>query len=62
MNTTPRKRRSAARIGAWQMNTWLAMLGVQSGSRIWASASATVSSGPRMMISGVSMPPAVASS
>ena len=44
------------------MNTWLAMLGVQSGSRSWASASATVSSGPRMMISGVSMPPAVASS
>ena len=38
------------------------MLGVQSGSRSWASASATVSSGPRMMISGVSMPPAVPSS
>ena len=62
MNTTPRNLPVGGLYGAWQTNTWLAMLGVQSGLRISASASATVAVGPRITISGVMSPPAVASS
>ena len=62
MNTTPRNLPVGGLYGAWQTKTWLAMLGVQSGLRISASASATVAVGPRITISGVMSPPAVASS
>ena len=60
MNTTPRNLPVGGLYGAWHTNTWLAMLGVQSGLRISASASATVAVGPRITISGVINPPAVA--
>ena len=56
----PRSLPVGALNGGWQTNTWAAMLTTQSGSRIWASASATVAVGPRMISSGVIIPPAVA--
>ena len=58
----PRSLPVGALNGGWHTNTWAAMLTTQSGSRIWASASATVAVGPSTMSSGVIIPPAVASS
>ena len=60
--TTPRYVPVGGLYGGWTTNTWAAIDTSHSGSRISASASATVAVGPRMMMSGVISAPAVPSS
>ena len=59
--TKPMNRPVGVSSGGRQTKTIAASAGVSSGSRTWASASATVASGARITASVVIKPPAVSS-